>query len=147
MVAFRVIGTNKACIFVGWPLFLAYCGHRTIPHAIRIIRSPPTVMDSWYNKHPNTALASPQQIIDNLWFCLRCFIVYRVCYHGNPFWTKEKLGSNSSCHGNVLYTYINAARQSSLTHVAIVKGVSSPHRGREGMQLQACAVDHQKLYE
>ena len=29
----------------------------------------------------------------------------------------------------------------------ISKGVSSPHRGREGMQLQACAVDHQKLYE
>ena len=33
-----------------------------------------------------------------------------------------------------------------LTHA---KGVSSPCtcRGREGMQLQACAVDHQKLYE
>ena len=31
--------------------------------------------------------------------------------------------------------------------VYIGKGVSSPCRGREGMQLQACAVDHQKLYE
>ena len=28
---------------------------------------------------------------------------------------------------------------------AVSKGVSSPHRGREGMQLQACAVDYQKL--
>ena len=27
------------------------------------------------------------------------------------------------------------------------KGVLSPRRGQEGMQLQACAVDHQKLYE
>ena len=31
--------------------------------------------------------------------------------------------------------------------LCLVKGVSSPRRGREGMQLQACAVDHQKLYE
>ena len=35
----------------------------------------------------------------------------------------------------------------SFSDLNATKGVSSPRRGREGMQLQACAVDHQKLYE